>query len=90
MYATCSLETGENDGVVEKALAWAGKEVKKGARWTVKVGFKAGEGDARLEEELEAKWAERTKYGWIVLPDHPSGGRWGPLFFCLLTKVGVT
>ena len=29
---------------------------------------------------------ERTKYGRIVLPDHPSGGRWGPIYFAVLVK----
>ncbi|KAK3054873.1 hypothetical protein LTR09_004031 [Extremus antarcticus] len=89
LYATCSIEPAENDGVVEKVLATVEKEVKKGGRWRVKVGFGSGAGDADLETSLEKEWAERTKYGWIVLPDHASGGRWGPLFFAMLTKVEV-
>ncbi|KAF2211962.1 hypothetical protein CERZMDRAFT_42220, partial [Cercospora zeae-maydis SCOH1-5] len=71
MYATCSIEPTENDGVIEK------------------VGFGAGSGDEGLETDLEKNWAERTKFGWIVLPDHPSGGRWGPLFFAILTKTSI-
>ncbi|KAI8948982.1 S-adenosyl-L-methionine-dependent methyltransferase [Xylaria longipes] len=71
LYATCSLSSDENDGVVKKAMELVQKERKNGdlaAR---------GLGD----------WAEPTKYGWLVLPDHPSGGKWGPLFFLLLEKV---
>ena len=87
LYATCSIEPTENDGVIEKMLLQVEKERKKGIKWSVKVGFGAGEEAATLEAELEKNWAERTKHGWIVLPDHPSGGRWGPLFFAVLTKV---
>ena len=86
LYATCSLETTENDGVVEKMLAQVAKEKKKGAKWAVEVGFGADEGVIAMEQQLEA-WAERTNSGWIVLPDHPGGGRWGPLFFASLRKV---
>ncbi|KAK5172970.1 uncharacterized protein LTR77_003092 [Saxophila tyrrhenica] len=89
LYATCSIEPTENDGVIGKVLASLEKEVKKGGKWAVKVGFNEGAGDVGLEESLERIWAERTKYGWIVLPDHPDGGKWGPLFFAMLTKVEV-
>lgn len=87
MYATCSIEPTENDGVIEKMLSQVEKERKKGVKWSVKVGLRAGTGDDLLEAELEKNWAERTKHGWIVLPDHPGGGKWGPLFFAVLTKV---
>lgn len=87
MYATCSIEPTENDGVIEKMLSQVEKEQKKGVKWSVKVGLRAGTGDDVLEAELEKNWAERTKHGWIVLPDHPGGGKWGPLFFAVLTKV---
>ena len=33
--------------------------------------------------------SEKTKYGRIVLPDHSNGGRWGPLFFCVIIKIGT-
>jgi hypothetical protein len=90
LYATCSLSNEENDGVVEKARELVMKERKKlGAKWGfVSVGDKgsdkAGEGGGGLED-----WAEPTRYGWLVLPDHPSGGKWGPLYFALLEKVEV-
>jgi len=86
VYATCSIETVENDGVIEKMLSAVEKERKKGGKWSVKLGFGDGAGSERLEARLE-EWAERTQYGWIVLPDHPGGGRWGPLFFTLVCKV---
>ncbi|KAI7114418.1 hypothetical protein KC352_g34666 [Hortaea werneckii] len=87
LYATCSLEPTENDGVLEKMLAQVAKDRKKGAvKWDVQLGFADGEKKAQLEEQL-GSWAERTKHGWIVLPDHPSGGRWGPLFFAFVTKT---
>ena len=88
LYATCSIEMAENDGVVEKVQALVQKERKKGAlSWSFKIGFNVGDGDEQLEAELEHKWAQRTRYGWIVLPDHPSRHGWGPLFFVVLTKV---
>ncbi|RMD42807.1 hypothetical protein DV735_g2359, partial [Chaetothyriales sp. CBS 134920] len=31
--------------------------------------------------------SEKTRYGRIILPDHPSGHRWGPIFFAVLRKV---
>lgn len=86
VYATCSIETAENDGVVEKMLAQVEKERKKGGKWNVKLGFEEDGVDDGLRGRLE-EWAERTKYGWIVLPDHPGGGKWGPLFFAMVTKI---
>ncbi|TKA44320.1 hypothetical protein B0A54_05063 [Friedmanniomyces endolithicus] len=83
MYATCSIEPTENDGVVEKMLALVEKERKKGVAWTVQLELRM---DDVLAGQLE-EWAERTKYGWMVLPDHPGGGRWGPLFFAMVSKV---
>ncbi|KAH6659603.1 S-adenosyl-L-methionine-dependent methyltransferase [Truncatella angustata] len=84
LYATCSLSNEENDAVIEKGIELVAKEQKKyGTRWNVAVrrGDLAGYG---LEE-----WAECTRHGWIVLPDHPSRGRWGPLFFAVLEKVAA-
>ncbi|KAI0467536.1 S-adenosyl-L-methionine-dependent methyltransferase [Xylaria cf. heliscus] len=82
LYATCSLSDDENDGVVEKGAELVQKERKKsGINWDFVV----------RSSDLAARglgdWAEPTKHGWLVLPDHPSGGKWGPLFFALLEKV---
>ncbi|KAI2636740.1 S-adenosyl-L-methionine-dependent methyltransferase [Xylaria nigripes] len=83
LYATCSLSSDENDGVIEKGRELVQKDRKKlGIKWD----FAVRSGDLAGMGELE-KWAEPTKYGWLVLPDHPSGGKWGPLFFALLEKV---
>lgn len=85
VYATCSLSGEENDGVIERGRELVQKDRKKlGAKWDVAVrrGVSAEEA-----EWLEKNWAERTKHGWIVLPDHPSDGRWGPLFLAVLEKI---
>ncbi|KAK0654474.1 5-methylcytosine rRNA methyltransferase NSUN4 [Lasiodiplodia hormozganensis] len=91
VYSTCSIETGENDGVVEKMLAAVEKERKKfGLSWDVRFELgslrKKGEEEAEVDEALE-RLTEETKYGRIAVPDHPGGGQWGPLFFCVITKV---
>ncbi len=52
MYATCAIETVENDGVIDKLLAWCEKEIKEGAKWSVKAGLNGGEGDQQLEHDL--------------------------------------
>jgi 16S rRNA C967 or C1407 C5-methylase (RsmB/RsmF family) len=66
VYATCSLSTEENDGVIERCQQ--------------KVNFEISEDDAR------DAMSEKTRFGRIVLPDHNNGGRWGPLYFCVITK----
>ncbi|KAI0858740.1 S-adenosyl-L-methionine-dependent methyltransferase [Xylaria cubensis] len=82
LYATCSLSSDENDGVIEKGMELVQKERKKlGVKWD----FVVRSGD--LAARGLGDWAEQTKHGWLVLPDHPSGGKWGPLFFALLEKV---
>ena len=90
LYATCSIEPMENDGVIEKVLATVDKDMKKGAKWSTQIVFNGGAGDLQLEQILEQDWAERTKHGWITLPDHRNGGKWGPLFFTMLTKVAIS
>lgn len=84
LYATCSLSNEENDGVIEKGIELVQKDKKKlGIKWdiTVRSATLAGKG---LDQ-----WAEPTRHGWIALPDHPGGGKWGPLFFALLEKVAA-
>lgn len=94
LYATCSIEPGENDGVIDKARAQVDKEKKKKLiSWDFKMGGLQSPGPDiggfALSQALEQDWAESTEHGWIVLPDHPRGGRWGPLFFTMLTKVST-
>ena len=87
VYSTHSISIKENDGVVEEALALIEKEVKKGdIPWTAEVEHL----DVEMERRLEADWAEKTAKGWAVLPDHAGGGKWGPLYFSVLTKKSST
>ena len=69
VYATCSIDYAENDGVVK---AVAGKEWKGRAKIVRPKGEEAWPG-------------ERTKTGWIVLPD--TGVGWGPLFFAVVVRT---
>lgn len=83
VYSTRSIAKEENDGAVEKAISLIEKEAKKGALlWTAEVEHLNDE----VETRLKTNWAEKTAKGWTVLPDHASGGKWGPLYFCVLTK----
>jgi 16S rRNA C967 or C1407 C5-methylase (RsmB/RsmF family) len=89
VYSTRSISDEENDGVVEKAIALIEEEeeAKKGITlWTAEVEPLDGE----VERRLEADWAEKTGKGWLVLPDHAGGGKWGPLYFSVLTKKSST
>lgn len=77
LYATCSLSEQENDGVISQVLKDLKKRQKKGK-------------DTFACEVLKFKKkrfpiGEKTKYGWIVLPDVSDG--WGPLFFAVLRKL---
>lgn len=87
VYSTCSIDTGENDGVLEKVMALLDQEHgKTGLTWNIRIETAACE-HSRLDEQGLDHWTERTKYGRIALPDHPGGGRWGPLFFAVITKI---
>ena len=84
LYATCSLSNEENDGVVDKVAELVQKERKKlGVKWNLAVR------SASLAEKGLERWAEPTKHGWIVLPDHAGEGKWGPLFFASLEKIAA-
>lgn len=85
LYATCSISREENDDVVEAALRWSTQQHQKNAiSWVCHAEVLPADLQAKLQT-----WAEPTKTGWIVLPDHdtPYGPGWGPLFFAVLTKV---
>lgn len=89
VYSTCSIETGENDGVVEKMLAAVEKDRKKfGVSWgvTFELGSKLKKQAGPMEQALDS-FTEETKYGRIAVPDHKDGKQWGPLYFCVITKV---
>jgi len=90
LYATCSISQEENDNVIERAMEAVKRERKKNSdsaqsAWKIRVDS-AFESDASGKDLLESM-TEATKYGRIALPDHPAGGRWGPLYFCLIQKV---
>lgn len=90
VYSTCSISNEENDGVVEKMLLQLEKEKKKGL-YDWKVNIELGScrsGDATFDTARLDELTEETRYGRIAVPDHAAGGGWGPLFFCVLTKVG--
>jgi 16S rRNA C967 or C1407 C5-methylase (RsmB/RsmF family) len=83
VYSTRSISKEENDSVVEKAIMLIEKEANKGSLlWT--AGVEALDG--HVERRLKADWAEKTLHGWAVLPDKATGGKWGPLYLCVLTK----
>lgn len=89
VYSTCSIETGENDGVIEKMLAAVEKDKKKfGLSWgvTFELGTKLKKRAGPVDETLEG-FTEETKYGRIAVPDHKDGKQWGPLYFCVITKI---
>lgn len=90
VYSTCSIEMGENDGVIEKMLAAMEKEKKKfGLTWKVKfeLGSLAKSKTEAADDAVMERLTEETKYGRIAVPDHNGGGQWGPLFFCVISKV---
>lgn len=90
VYSTCSIEAGENDGVVEKMLAAVEKDKKKfGLSWgvTFELGSKLKNKRAGPVDESLDTFTEETKYGRIAVPDHKDGKQWGPLYFCVITKV---
>ncbi len=70
MYATCSIAERENDGAV------AGLCKKRDG---VEVLSSSPRADARL-----MSIAEKTAYGWMLLPDHEPGV--GPLFVAYIRK----
>jgi len=90
VYATCSLSREENDDVIERIVETVKRERKRNSEsprhaWKLKF-------DARFEDDDSARaildnMTEKTKYGRIALPDHVSGGKWGPLYFCILQKI---
>jgi len=89
VYSTCSISCEENDKVIEQVLAATEKEQKTRPPWKTELGLGSEKGwktDEKQEDDILNKLSEETKYGRIVLPDHPGGGSWGP-YFCVITKT---
>ncbi|KAF2222343.1 S-adenosyl-L-methionine-dependent methyltransferase [Elsinoe ampelina] len=82
VYSTCSIDRLENEGVVKGVMEKVGKG-KSG------FGVEVVEMDGVVEGLDE--WSERCEVGRICLPDHGEGGGhgWGPIYFCVLTKVAA-
>ena len=73
LYSTCALATDENDGVIEKLL-------KKFSNAKIhEINFQG-----IYEKYPNLPVAEKTKYGYHVMPDKTNGA--GPLYFCLIQK----
>lgn len=73
VYATCSINTAENDQVIQYALDQHRKNTSCSIR-VIKPSFSVG---------------ESTKYGWIILPDSHPTYHWGPSYFCILEKTSL-
>lgn len=85
VYVARSLATEESDDVVARAILQIEQQTKSDAHsWTAAIERL----DAKVEQQLETDWAEKTAKGWAVSPDHARGG-WGPLYFSVLTKKEV-
>ena len=73
LYSTCALATDENDGVIEKLI-------KKFPNAKIcEIDF-----SDIYQKFPELPFAEKTKYGYHVMPDVTNGA--GPLYFCLIQK----
>ena len=87
VYATCSLVDMENDGVVGRVVERGGGAVRV-----------VTADDAVLPPVLDQLYKEcggdglieRTRYGWMLLPDAAEQQGWGPLYCSVLEKVDET
>lgn len=99
LYATCAISQSENDGVISRLIKKF-PEAKILGRNEVEKVFKANleslknhggkilpenseDGEINLEKIFES--AEKTEFGFHILPDSSNG--YGPLFFCAVCKT---
>ena len=81
LYSTCALCPEENDGMIERLY----KKFNKGCN-----AFSLLEPKPALEEvspfapKLELPGFEKTKYGYMILPDKQKGA--GPIYFSIIRK----
>lgn len=96
VYSTCSIATVENDAVIEKVLEKAAGAVHTSSHGIVPTEGETGSQDDRSFEgscgslafrDLKAFGAERTKHGWLILPDNHG---WGPIYLSVLEKTRHT
>lgn len=91
MYSACSIDIGENDGVVDKMLSVVEEDKKKiGLPWDVKIelgSLRQKQQDTTDGDPAMDRLTEETKFDRIAVPDHKEGGQWRPLYLCVLTKV---
>lgn len=94
VYSTCSISPLENDGVIAEVLRRTRcqvKVVKASASSPSITGATSDGADAAVPADASAPpspsvLGEATAYGRLILPDTTDG--WGPMFFCVLEKVG--
>ena len=91
MYSTCAVQAAQNDGVVQRLL-----ERAQGSVAVVSHALDAeasGIGSASTAAAvapaaaLEALGAERTRHGWLLLPD---AAGCGPIYLAVLHKRSST
>lgn len=77
----CSIAEAENDDVVEKVVLKAGESVSVCSDVLTSVASTDLKG--KILRRLITR-ADRTRYGWLILPDR-SG--WGPMYVAVLKKT---
>jgi len=43
-----------------------------------------------FDPEHDDGLTEETEFGRIALPDHKKGRGWGPIYYCVITKVSIS
>lgn len=94
VYSTCALSVKENDDIIARLLKKF-DDVKLVAFEEISEIFSKNkaEFDGNIEEKdgcdvkFVLKSAEKTEFGWHILPDSANGA--GPIFFCVLQKLNV-
>jgi hypothetical protein len=86
VYSTCSIAALQNDGVIDKVLIRAGGAVEVVHHNDSSTPQTLVDGtleERLLAQELEGFGAERTRHGWMILPDATG---WGPIYLAVLRK----